>query len=200
MGENWLTSFDAAYYLGTYPDVDAQYATFLTLYALRDWNGDGVEDSADYALWHYAAYGWQEGRTPTELFDTAFYLANNPDVADAGINPFMHFVSYGMDEGRPPNASIPDLGAFDAAAYIAAYADLEGFSDAEAYAHYLQYGIGEGRSAQTTDGDPVDPMTILDLDRENYEPPPENLPEGDDQAIGPEGFTGIGDDIFGIIL
>jgi len=33
-------------------------------------------------------------------FDTLGYLANNPDVAAAGVNPLDHFLTFGIYEGR----------------------------------------------------------------------------------------------------
>lgn len=35
-------------------------------------------------------------------FDAKFYLACNPDVAEAGLDPLDHFVAYGWQEGRNP--------------------------------------------------------------------------------------------------
>jgi hypothetical protein len=37
------------------------------------------------------------------LFDTAWYLAANPDVAAAGVDPLQHYIDYGAAEGRDPN-------------------------------------------------------------------------------------------------
>ena len=37
-------------------------------------------------------------------FDAAFYLAHNPDVAQAGMDPLQHFLQTGWKEGRDPNA------------------------------------------------------------------------------------------------
>jgi serralysin len=51
-------------------------------------------------LQHYETTGWKEGRDPSAHFDTAGYLAANPDVAAAGINPFDHFLQHGIYEGR----------------------------------------------------------------------------------------------------
>ena len=39
----------------------------------------------------------------TGLFDGEFYLASNPDIAAAGVDPFDHFFRYGFQEGRCPN-------------------------------------------------------------------------------------------------
>ena len=36
---------------------------------------------------HYNSFGFREGRDPNALFDSSFYLLNNVDVFQAGINP-----------------------------------------------------------------------------------------------------------------
>jgi hypothetical protein len=41
-----------------------------------------------------------EGFNPRPDFDTLYYLASNPDVAKAGINPFIHYLLHGREEGR----------------------------------------------------------------------------------------------------
>ena len=41
-------------------------------------------------------------RNPCAWFDTAYYLAQNPDVGAAGDNPFWHFIFKGRVEGRAP--------------------------------------------------------------------------------------------------
>ncbi len=33
------------------------------------------------------------------LFDKDWYLAKNPDVAQAGVDPWLHYVRYGGFEG-----------------------------------------------------------------------------------------------------
>ena len=47
-----------------------------------------------------------------------YYLAHNPDVAAAGVDPLVHFDTFGWHEGRNPNAF------FDTAGYLAHYADV----------------------------------------------------------------------------
>jgi len=54
----------------------------------------------DDSLGHFLSEGWREGRDPSAGFSTTFYLAANPDVARAGINPFVHYLSVGRLEGR----------------------------------------------------------------------------------------------------
>ena len=54
----------------------------------------------DSARLHYDTVGWKLGLDPSALFDTSAYLAANPDVADAGINPLQHYVEIGAAEYR----------------------------------------------------------------------------------------------------
>lgn len=49
---------------------------------------------------HYLREGAAAGHSPHPLFDSAAYLADNPDVADATADPFFHFISRGIREGR----------------------------------------------------------------------------------------------------
>ncbi len=51
---------------------------------------------------HCADIGWQAGLNPNSWFDTRFYLAFYPDIAEAGMNPLFHFAYYGRAEGRMP--------------------------------------------------------------------------------------------------
>ena len=77
-------AFDPKFYLEKYPDVT----------------------SDPYA--HYATIGWKDGRDPTPWFSTRYYLENNPDVAQAQINPFEHYVYYGHAEDRAPGPSLAE--------------------------------------------------------------------------------------------
>ena len=52
----------------------------------------------------YDAVGWQRGLNPSRYFDTTYYLAHNPDVAGAKVNPLTHFETSGWREGRDPSA------------------------------------------------------------------------------------------------
>ena len=45
-------------------------------------------------------HGAKEGRDPHPLFDTKFYLKQNPDVAASEINPLVHYILYGAKECR----------------------------------------------------------------------------------------------------
>ena len=45
---------------------------------------------------------------PGELwpFDAEWYLRQNIDVAEAGVDPLEHYIEHGFDEGRTPNALV----------------------------------------------------------------------------------------------
>ena len=49
------------------------------------------------------------------LFDEAYYLAQNPDVSAAGLDPYQHFMTTGWKEGRDPSA------LFSTSFYLAQY-------------------------------------------------------------------------------
>lgn len=77
--------FDAAWYLDQNEDVAA--AWFTSGRTLNLWS-------------HYLASGAAEGRNPNPLFSSAGYLAANPDVGRAGMNPLVHYRAFGWMEGR----------------------------------------------------------------------------------------------------
>lgn len=68
-------------------------------------------------------------RLVRHLFDEEYYLAHNPDIAQAGIDPLEHYLNFGEKEERWPQAS------FDPAFYVARYADtLTGLGALEHFA------------------------------------------------------------------
>lgn len=56
-----------------------------------------------YPLLHFLLRGAAERRQPHPLFDTAYYLETNPDVAATGLNPLLHYLRHGAAEDRKPN-------------------------------------------------------------------------------------------------
>ena len=70
--------------------------------------------------------------------DPTMYLAANPDVAYAGIDPVIHFSSFGWREGRDPNYY------FDVQFYLTANPDVSAIG-MNPLDHYLQFGWREGR-------------------------------------------------------
>ena len=73
------------------------------------------------------------------LFDDAWYLAQNPDVAAAGIDPLVHYLRWGAAEGRNPHP------LFDSAWYLAQNSDVAA-AGINPLVHYLRSGAAEGRS------------------------------------------------------
>jgi hypothetical protein len=106
-----------------------------------------AQPGSDVALYwnvHTTAFpaGEIRGQLVADLagFDRAFYLAANPDVAAAGVDPLAHYEQFGWREGRDPS---PD---FDVGAYLAANPDVAA-AGVEPLQHYLTVGIQEGRQA-----------------------------------------------------
>jgi len=74
------------------------------------------------------------------FFDSNYYLAQNPDVKAAGVDPLTHFEQHGWHEGRDPSL------LFSAAQYLAANPDVRA-AGVDPLLHYVQNGQGEGRMA-----------------------------------------------------
>ena len=72
------------------------------------------------------------------MFEKHYYLAANPDVRAARIDPVVHYLKYGTKEGRSPNPF------FRETAYLERYPDVvaSGYSAIE---HYERFGRAEGR-------------------------------------------------------
>ena len=125
-------------------------------------------------LEHFITVGWREGRQPNRYFDTRWYLQQNQDIARAGANPLRHYILVGEAEGRAPSpvfdlawyakrhraepektllahflghrfdGSVSPIPEFDAAFYLARYADVAA-ARVDPFEHYLLYGYREGR-------------------------------------------------------
>lgn len=105
--------------------------------------------------WSYKAFGAAPARAAPEPpialteqeaavaaeFDAAFYLAANPDVAAAGMDPLRHFLRTGWLEGRDPTPR------FSVRDYLELHPDIAG-SGVNPFAHYLLAGRAEGRAAR----------------------------------------------------
>jgi hypothetical protein len=74
----------------------------------------------------------------TVLVDSAWYDAQYPDVAMAGVNPALHYYTYGWHEGRDPDAYFSTTGYLDAQPDVRA-------AGINPLLHYDQYGWTEGR-------------------------------------------------------
>ncbi|MBL8772032.1 MAG: hypothetical protein JNK30_11685 [Phenylobacterium sp.] len=74
-------------------------------------------------------------------FDAAFYLAANPDIAAAGMDPLRHFLRTGWLEGRDPNPR------FSVRDYLELHPDIAA-AGVNPFAHFLLAGRAEGRAAR----------------------------------------------------
>ena len=74
---------------------------------------------------------------PNTLFDSDFYLENNPDVLLANFNPFLHFVLHGATEGRSPHP------LFDLQWYVQHYSASIGRED-NPLLHFVMAGAASG--------------------------------------------------------
>jgi hypothetical protein len=73
------------------------------------------------------------------LFDPAFYLQRNPDVAQSGLPPLLHYVLHGGIEGRQPHPLV------DPVRYREMYPDV-GRAGLDPLTHFLLHGAREERS------------------------------------------------------
>jgi hypothetical protein len=72
------------------------------------------------------------------LFDAAWYLAHNNDLASGDIDPAEHYVRHGWREGRRPGPN------FDGASYLRANPDVAA-THKNPLLHYIEHGMAEGR-------------------------------------------------------
>lgn len=91
-------------------------------------------------------------RDLTVLFDRAYYLKQNPDIAKAGVNPLMHYVFTGGFEGRQPHPM------FDSTYYLRRYPDVAA-AQINPLVHYLRHGAAEGRQPHPN----FDPVFYLEV-------------------------------------
>src|SRR5208282_1291561 len=72
------------------------------------------------------------------LFDSDWYLAQNPDVTAADTNPLIHYINDGAAQGRDPNPY------FDTDWYLAQNSDVAA-TGINPLLHYLRTGAEERR-------------------------------------------------------
>jgi hypothetical protein len=73
------------------------------------------------------------------LFDATWYLAQNPDVQAAGVDPAKHFLHWGLKDQRDPGPG------FSSAHYLRLYPDVKA-AGMNPLIHYLTSGWAERRS------------------------------------------------------
>jgi glycosyltransferase involved in cell wall biosynthesis len=133
--------------------------------------GDKLDDPYE----DYFVQGALDGRNPNFYFETAYYLACNPDVATTNINPLVHYALFGEREGRRPSVMFDPIWyrsryglteesnalahylknrrsgqyspipEFDVTQYLAKYPDIAQ-ADVDPVEHYVEYGFREGRN------------------------------------------------------
>ncbi|MFO1134710.1 MAG: hypothetical protein U1E30_05975 [Rhodoblastus sp.] len=72
------------------------------------------------------------------LFDSEFYTAAYPDVAESGVDPYWHYLAHGAREGRNPNAM------FRTTYYLERYPDVAEHG-MNPLVHYFENGAAELR-------------------------------------------------------
>lgn len=94
----------------------------------------------------------------SDLFDPEWYLQNNPDVAQAGIDPIRHYLTQGGLEGRDPSPN------FCSRWYLETYEDVKK-AGINPLVHYLKRGRKEGREAISFEFDKFEEDANLSLIR-----------------------------------
>jgi len=84
---------------------------------------------------------------PNPLFDRDWYLASNPDISAAQVDPWCHYVEFGAVEGRDPNP------LFDNDWYLSRHAEIIP-AHANPLLHYWDCGAAQG----------CDPNPLFDSD------------------------------------
>ena len=74
----------------------------------------------------------------SDLFDTEWYLEQNPDVKNAKIDPVLHYINYGWKEGRNPSSQ------FNGNDYLEYNTDVK-LAKINPLVHYETSGKSEGR-------------------------------------------------------
>jgi hypothetical protein len=163
---NWLV--DDLFYYSRGHDVWNAHVDADVHYNASGWNEsrdpNAFFDTSMYvSIYHpsgnpldqYHATGWKSGNLPSLNFDGAAYLAANPDVKAAGVDPLLHFLQFGQQEFRQP-FTVTELMAsngFDYAYYLRNNPDVAA-AGTDPFAHFRQYGWKEGR----------DPNALFDTD------------------------------------
>ncbi len=80
----------------------------------------------------------------SSLFDEEYYLSNNQDVKDAGVDPYEHYYLQGWRDGRNPSSD------FDTEFYLASYKDVKE-TEQNPLVHYLTIGKLENRVCTVKD-------------------------------------------------
>tara|TARA_R100001244_G_scaffold25108_2_gene25225 strand:- start:15896 stop:20158 length:4263 start_codon:yes stop_codon:yes gene_type:complete len=131
---NPTASFNTSIYVKTYSDVlNSEINPFIHYFEFGKKEGR-VKNVEEYEALKEKQV-WLESVTS---FDPTFYLENNPDVKDAGLDPLEHFKSFGEQEGRKPNPY------FDPMFYLEKNPDVLS-SKMTPFTHFCDFGVHEER-------------------------------------------------------
>ena len=106
-----------------------------------------VFHSGSNALQHFNSSGWHEGRDPNPFFDTSWYLATNPDVRASGKS------ARALPDDRVARRA-RSRSELRRKGYLMHNPDVAA-AGVDPLAHFLQFGILEGRANYKAIGNPV---------------------------------------------
>jgi Ca2+-binding RTX toxin-like protein len=152
---------DTAIYTGTFSNYYISYNRPLSTLTISDrrTSGDGIDSLKSIEKLQFTDKTFDlnnppfsstptYGKTPSFLFDSAYYLLKNPDlIPSVSISDaFDHYVKTGAALGKAPNTW------FDPVYYANKWSDLKplNLDAATLFMHYNLYGVWEGRSAGST--------------------------------------------------
>lgn len=149
-GVNYATVYDYEYYTSHNQDVRKAF---------------GYDDIA--VLKHFVQYGMKEGRQAKATFNVTSYRLQYPDLRQAYgsnlKNYYLHYMNYGAKEGRKGTGCTTVQGAttvyngvdysavYDYYYYVSNNSDIKnayGNDDQAVLAHFVNYGMKEGRQAK----------------------------------------------------
>lgn len=166
-GRNASRSFDAQSYLRRYPDVASSDQNALAHYlefGIKEGRecfpvggpldgGAAESNTAGQAAIPAAELARQVTVLKnSSLFDPEWYLAANPDVASAGLDPVTHYLERGAAEKRNPSA------AFDGNWYLEHNPDVSS-AGLNPLLHFIEHGKAEHREMRPAQ----DPYSVESL-------------------------------------
>jgi hypothetical protein len=138
--------FSTEGYLALNPDVAEAGANPFVHYLRRGFREGRPFAASERADDYYAVLTGRadapitpaERNAAAEFFDEAFYVAMNPDLAVAGLDPLDHFLRHGWREDRDPSFE------FSVTDYLELNPDVAA-SGVHPFVHYVTTGRREGR-------------------------------------------------------